>query len=114
MEETKKQDKKHFVYMVRCNDNSLYTGWTVDIEKRLKVHNFGDGPQAAKYTKAKRPAVLVYYEELSNKSEALKREAQIKKLTKVKKEQMVKDAECELPDLPDINRRCFEKEVSNK
>ena len=87
MKETK--EKGHFVYMVRCNDHSLYTGWTVDLEKRLHTHNFGEGPQAAKYTKARRPVTLVYFERLENKSEALKREAQLKKFTKTKKEQLV-------------------------
>ena len=109
MNEIKSKVKKHFVYMVRCNDNSLYTGWTVDLEKRLRTHNFGEGPQAAKYTKAKRPVVLVYYEELSNKSEALKREAQIKKMTKLKKEQMVKDAQACLSEISSINETCLQK-----
>ena len=49
----------HYVYMVRCSDNSLYTGWTTDLEKRLKTHNTGEGPQAAKYTKTRRPVTLV-------------------------------------------------------
>ena len=114
MKEAKKQEKKHFVYMVRCNDNSLYTGWTIDLEKRLKVHNFGDGPQAAKYTKAKRPVFLVYFEELTNKSEALKREAQIKKLTKEKKECLVIESKNLLTKVEQINTSCFGQDKYRK
>lgn len=77
-----------YVYILRCKDNSLYTGWCVDLEKRLALHNAGKG---AKYTRAKGPCKLVYYEEISNKSEALKREIAIKKLSKTKKEDLVRN-----------------------
>lgn len=76
-----------YVYILRCKDDSLYTGWCRDLEKRLALHNSGKG---AKYTRSKRPCKLVYYEEISNKSEALKREIYIKKLTKAKKENLVR------------------------
>ncbi|WP_073998040.1 GIY-YIG nuclease family protein [Anaerococcus urinomassiliensis] len=76
-----------YVYILRCKDDSLYTGWCIDLEKRLALHNSGKG---AKYTRSKRPCKLVYYEEISNKSEALKREIAIKKLTKSKKEDLVR------------------------
>lgn len=76
-----------YVYILRCKDDSLYTGWCVDLEKRLELHNSGKG---AKYTRSKRPCKLVYYEEIDNKSEALKREIAIKKLTKAKKEDLVR------------------------
>ena len=76
-----------YVYILRCKDNSLYTGWCVDLEKRIALHNSGKG---AKYTRSKRPCKLVYYEEIDNKSEALKREIAIKKLTKEKKEDLVR------------------------
>lgn len=76
-----------YVYILRCKDNSLYTGWCVDLKKRLALHNSGKG---AKYTRSKRPCKLVYYEEIDNKSEALKREIAIKKLTKAKKEDLVR------------------------
>ena len=76
-----------YVYILRCKDDSLYTGWCIDLEKRLALHNSGKG---AKYTRSKRPCKLVYYEEISNKSEALKRETAIKKLTKAKKEDLVR------------------------
>ena len=70
------------VYILRCGDGSLYTGVTNNIEKRLKAHNDGKG---AKYTKARRPVVVVYQEPAANRSEAQKREAVIKKLSRVEK-----------------------------
>ncbi|ARD68022.1 hypothetical protein B2M23_17690 [Eubacterium limosum] len=73
---------KHYVYILKCKDNSLYTGWTTDIEKRLKAHNSGKG---AKYTKSRKPVELVYKEEFDNKSDALRREAAIKSLTRKQK-----------------------------
>jgi putative endonuclease len=79
--------KKDCVYILECNDGTLYTGWTNDIDKRFKAHNDGKG---AKYTKGRRPLKLVYLEELETKSEALKRENKIKKMTKDKKRQLIK------------------------
>ena len=76
------ESQKHYVYMLRCADDSLYTGWTNDIENRVMTHNSGKG---AKYTKARLPVALVYTEELPTKSAALKRECAIKKLTKKQK-----------------------------
>ena len=70
------------VYILRCTDNSLYTGVTNNLEKRLNAHNSGKG---AKYTKARRPVVLVYNENAANRSAAQIREAEIKKLTRVEK-----------------------------
>lgn len=72
-----------YVYILRCADNTLYTGWTNDIDARVKAHNEGRG---AKYTRSRRPATLVYLEELPTKSEALRREYAIKKLTRAQKE----------------------------
>ncbi len=76
------ESQKYYVYILRCADDSLYTGWTNDIENRVLTHNSGKG---AKYTKARLPATLVYTEELPTKSAALKREYSIKKLTKKQK-----------------------------
>lgn len=73
---------KNYVYILRCRDGSLYTGWTVDLEKRLFQHNQGSG---AKYTRSRRPVSLVHWEEYDTKEEALKREYRIKKLTRMKK-----------------------------
>jgi len=57
----------NYTYIVKCSDGSLYTGWTNNLEKRIKDHNAGRG---AKYTKARRPVVLVYKEEFPTKQEA--------------------------------------------
>lgn len=65
-----------FVYMLRCKDGSLYTGWTNDLEHRLAMHNSGRG---AKYTRGRGPLELVYSEELPDKEAALRRECAIKK-----------------------------------
>ena len=68
--------------MVQCSDGTLYTGWTNDLKKRLKTHNAGKG---ARYTRGRLPVKLVYYEVFATKSEAMKREAQIKKLSRKQK-----------------------------
>ena len=78
----------YYVYMVRCKDNSLYTGWTTDPKRRTKQHNEGKG---AKYTCSKRPVKLVYVEETSTKQEAMRREYAIKQLRKVEKEEICKN-----------------------
>ena len=75
----------NYAYLVRCSDGSLYAGWTNDIEKRLKSHNAGTG---AKYTRARLPVTLAYLEAFDTKSEAMKREAALKKLTHQQKEQL--------------------------
>lgn len=72
----------HFVYILECADKTLYTGWTTCIEARLKAHNDGTG---AKYTKSRLPVRLVYNEEFADKSSALKREIEIKKLARKQK-----------------------------
>ena len=72
----------NYVYILRCADDSLYTGWTNNLEKRIKVHNSGKG---AKYTKARLPVALVYFEEFEDKIEAMRREYAIKKLTRKEK-----------------------------
>ena len=72
-------EKRFFVYLLLCSDNSLYCGWTNDLESRLAAHNSGRG---AKYTKSRRPVKLVYFEEHKSKSAAMKREWQIKRLSR--------------------------------
>ncbi len=74
------------VYILRCKDGSLYTGVTNNMDKRLQAHNDGKG---AKYTKARRPVVLVYEEEANDRSNAQIREAQIKKLSRTEKIDLV-------------------------
>ena len=71
-----------FVYMLRCKDGSLYTGWTNHLEHRLAMHNSGRG---AKYTRGRGPLELVYSEELPDKEAALRRECAIKKLRREQK-----------------------------
>ena len=71
-----------FVYIVRCADDTLYTGWAVDVAARVGVHNAGRG---AKYTRTRRPVKLIYSEELPTRAEAMKRERQIKKYPRAKK-----------------------------
>lgn len=71
-----------FVYMLRCKDGSLYTGWINDLEHRLAMHSSGRG---AKYTRGRGPLELVYSEELPDKEAALRRECAIKKLRREQK-----------------------------
>ncbi|MDD6106477.1 MAG: GIY-YIG nuclease family protein [Ruminococcus sp.] len=73
----------NYTYMVKCADGTLYTGWTTSVEKRLKAHN--EGHPGAKYTRAKRPVELVYYEGYATKEEAMSREYAIKQLTRKEK-----------------------------
>jgi len=73
---------KNYVYILRCNDDTLYTGWTNDLENRLKMHNSGMG---AKYTRGRGPCELVYFETFDTKQEAQKREYAIKKMTRGEK-----------------------------
>lgn len=77
----------NYTYMVQCADGTLYTGWTNCLEKRLKAHN--EGKNGAKYTRAKRPVTLVYFEGFSTKEEAMSREYQIKQLTREKKRKLM-------------------------
>ena len=69
----------HYVYIVKCSDGTLYTGYTNNLNRRIKEHNEGEG---AKYTKGRRPVDLVYSEKFKTKSKALKREYRIKQLSK--------------------------------
>ena len=79
-----------YVYMLRCRDGSLYTGYTDDVQRRLRVHNSGKG---AKYTRSRLPVILVYQEELPDKSAALKREIAIKQMRKPAKESLINEKE---------------------
>ena len=99
------QQQNNYVYIVRCSDQTLYTGWTNHLEKRIEAHNAGKG---AKYTKARRPVELVYFETFEHKSEALKREYQIKQLKRFEKEKLIDQAEKEKEpeDLFGINIAC--------
>lgn len=78
--------QQHYVYIVECSDHTYYTGWTTDLNKRIAVHNNGQG---AKYTRSRCPVKLVYYETYTCKSTALKREAAIKKLQRHQKTALI-------------------------
>ena len=80
--------KKYFTYLARCIDQTIYTGYTDNILKRETAHNNGTG---AKYTKARRPVKIIYWEKFKTKSLAMKREAEIKKWPKIKKEKLLKN-----------------------
>ncbi len=77
----------HYIYIVECRDNTLYTGYTNDLDKRIKTHNEKKG---AKYTRGRTPVVLKYYEEFDHKIDAMKRESQIKRLKRAKKMMLFK------------------------
>jgi putative endonuclease len=85
---------KHFVYMLRCADDSLYTGYTTNLEQRIAEHN-GEGETkkarsaGARYTRPRRPVVLVYFETFKTRSEAMQREYAIKQLTRIEKQALV-------------------------
>ena len=76
----------NYVYILKCCDNTLYTGWTTSLEKRLKAHNSGKGAQ---YTKARLPVEIVYFEEFDNKIDAMKREYAIKQLSRQEKLKLI-------------------------
>lgn len=77
----------NFVYIVQCSDETLYTGWTNNLKKRLEAHNKGTG---AKYTRGRTPVILKYFETFSTKEDAMKRECEIKKLSRQEKEKLIK------------------------
>jgi len=78
---------KGYAYLLKCSDGSLYAGWTNDPERRLKAHNSGT---ASKYTRSRRPVEMVYLEEFETKSEAMKREAALKMMTREQKLELIK------------------------
>lgn len=78
----------HYVYILRCADGTLYTGYTTDLDRRIKEHNQGQG---AKYTRGRSPVELVYSEEYKTRSRAQKREYEIKTYSRQKKLDLVKN-----------------------
>ncbi|NLY71102.1 MAG: GIY-YIG nuclease family protein [Clostridiales bacterium] len=72
----------NYVYILECNDGTFYTGWTTDLGRRIEEHNSGKG---SKYTRGRLPVKLVYYEVFDYKSDALRREYKIKKLSHLEK-----------------------------
>lgn len=80
----------NYTYMLECADGTLYTGWTNDLQKRVKMHNSGKG---AKYTRSRLPVKLVYAEPHEEKSEAMRREQQIKLLSRKQKLALIQNNE---------------------
>ena len=79
----------NFCYMLRCADGTLYTGWTNDLEERVRTHNAGKG---GKYTRSRLPVELVYREELDTREEAMSREWHLKRLTRREKLRLIESA----------------------
>lgn len=79
--------QKHYVYILRCKDNSYYTGYTTDVKRRLEEHSNGTG---AKYTRGRSPLELVYMEGFATRSLACKRESDIKRMTKEQKTTLIR------------------------
>ena len=77
----------NYTYIVECADGTLYTGWTTNVQKRVKAHN--EEKSGAKYTKAKRPVKLVYYAGYETKEEAMRRDYAIKQLTRKQKLELI-------------------------
>lgn len=82
------QESQWYIYILKCSDESLYTGITTDLNRRVEEHN--NSPKGAKYTRARRPVELVYSELYRDKSSAALREVNIKKLTRAKKLELIK------------------------
>ena len=78
--------KKNYVYILKCHNNAYYTGWTNDLNRRIAMHNSGKG---AKYTRAFRPCGLSYVEVFDTKEEAMRREYEVKELTRKEKEELI-------------------------
>ena len=82
-------ETKNYTYILRCSDGTLYTGWTNDLEKRLASHNDGTG---SKYTRTRRPVELVYAESFETKQEAMRREWEIKHMSRADKQKLINTA----------------------
>lgn len=77
---------EHYVYVLRCSDDSLYTGYTTDVARRVEEHDAGEG---AKYTRGRTPVELVHTESYESKSTAMSREYEIKQLSRPQKERLI-------------------------
>jgi putative endonuclease len=91
----------YFVYILECADQTLYTGWTTDVNRRLAAHNAGRG---ARYTHQRGPVRLVYQEEVTDHSAALKREQQIKRLSRTAKLKLVEGYNVERSNVKTFQR----------
>jgi len=82
------EKSKHYLYVLECSDATFYAGYTSDIERRIKQHNDGKG---AKYTRGRTPVKCVYFEEFSNKKEAMQAEYAFKQLNRSNKERYMRE-----------------------
>jgi len=80
-------EKRFFVYMLQCKDDTFYIGYTTDLERRVEEHN--TSPKGAKYTRGRRPVKLAYHVACDTRSDAMKKEAQLKRLSRLQKEMLV-------------------------
>ena len=85
---------KHYVYMLKCNDGTFYVGYATEISRRVREHN--ESTKGAKYTRGRRPVMLVYYEEFDSRSEALKNEHALRRKSRRLKEKIAKEFKGEL------------------
>ena len=88
-------ESDHHVYVLKCADGSLYTGYTTDLERRVAEHDAGEG---AKYTRGRTPVELVHAESFDSRSAAMRREYEIKRLSRAEKERLVEGDAPETPD----------------
>lgn len=88
----------NYTYIVECSDGTLYTGWTTNLDNRIKAHNSKTG---AKYTRSRTPVKLVYYEEFVTKEEAMSREYHIKQLTRKQKDELINSNTNKITEQPD-------------
>ncbi len=91
---------KHYIYIVKCRDESLYTGYSLNIQKRVVEHN--SSPKGAKSLRGKLPVTLVYSEEYNTKSQALRRELEIKTWTRERKLKLIAGIKLPAPNLSEL------------
>lgn len=94
--------KRYYVYIARCSDDTLYTGYTNDLEAREAKHNEGQG---ARYTRARGPVEIIYSETFKTRSTAMKREYEIKQMKKEEKERLVSALSSSRKNFPPKNKR---------
>ncbi|MGB9951951.1 GIY-YIG nuclease family protein [Haloarcula sp. Atlit-7R] len=80
------------MYVLRCSDNTFYTGYTTDVERRVREHDAGDG---AKYTRGRTPVELIHVESFASQSDAMSREYEIKQYSRAEKERLVESSDAE-------------------
>jgi len=94
----------NYTYILECKDGTYYTGWTNNLDKRLKDHNEGKG---AKYTKPRLPVSLIYYEEFQTKEEAMRREYAIKRMSRSEKSKLVCEYRERITENNSVKERIF-------